>query len=388
MATDLEERLNLLGQAAQYDACAEAGEPVPFAQDLAPQPIPRGDLKRYVTHVIAKGGRRMPVMKVLQTSACEKNCFYCPFRAGRNFRRETVEPEELARIFDQMWRQRLVEGLFLSSGIVGTRRTQDRMLATVELVRRKYGFPGYIHLKLLPNAEPAQIERAVQLADRVSVNLEAPNPERLARLAPKKDFGSGLMETLRQAARYIRAGEGRYVRAGQTTQFVVGAAGESDREILNTSQMLYDEIGLARAYYSAFSPVPDTPLESQPPASPLREHRLYQSDFLLRRYGFRTDELIFDEQGHLPLHTDPKTAWADAHRELFPLELNRAPRELLLRVPGIGPMGVRRLLDARRRGTLRSLSDLECLGIASEKAAPYILLAGQRPPMQLRFSDL
>jgi predicted DNA-binding helix-hairpin-helix protein len=388
MAMDIEERLNLLGQAAQYDACAEAGEPVPFAQDLAPPSIPPGDLRHYVTHVIAKGGRRMPVMKVLQTSACEKNCFYCPFRAGRNFRREAVEPEELARLFDQMWRQRLVEGLFLSSGIIGTRRTQDRMLATVELVRRKYGFPGYIHLKLLPNAEPAQIERAVQLADRVSVNLEAPNPERLARLAPKKDFGTGLLETLRQAARYIRAGEGRYVRAGQTTQFVVGAAGESDREILNTSQMLYDEIGLARAYYSAFSPVPDTPLESQPPASPLREHRLYQSDFLLRRYGFRMDELIFDEQGHLPLHTDPKTAWAEAHRELFPLELNRAPRELLLRVPGIGPRGARRLLDARRRGTLRSLSDLERLGIASEKAAPYVLLAGRRPPIQLRFSDL
>ncbi|MCC7355860.1 MAG: radical SAM protein, partial [Anaerolineae bacterium] len=187
MSLDIGERLALLGQAAQYDACTEAGEPVPFAKDLVPQPTPRGDLKRYVTHVIAQGGRRMPVMKVLQTSACEKNCFYCPFRAGRNFRRETVEPEELARVFDQMVRQRLVEGLFLSSGIIGTRRTQDRMIATVELVRQKYAFTGYVHLKFLPNAEPAQIERAVQLADRVSVNLEAPNPERLARLAPKKD---------------------------------------------------------------------------------------------------------------------------------------------------------------------------------------------------------
>ncbi|MCC7355652.1 MAG: hypothetical protein IT330_18075, partial [Anaerolineae bacterium] len=210
-----------------------------------------------------------------------------------------------------------------------------------------------------------------------------PNPERLARLAPKKDCGPGLVETLRQAARYIRASEGRYARAGQVTQFVVGAAGESDREILSTSQMLYDEIGLARAYYSAFNPVPDTPLESLPPASPLREHRLYQSDFLLRRYGFRMNELVFDGQGHLPLDTDPKTAWAEAHRELFPLELNRAPRDLLLRIPGIGPVGARRLLDARRRATLRSLADLEHLGITSEKAAPYILLAGQQPPIQL-----
>jgi len=376
MAAELRERLALLGQAAQYDVCSATERPVEGSA-----PTPRA--ARYVTYVIARGGRRMPVMKVLQTSACEKNCFYCPFRAGRDLRRETLAPEELARAFDEMWRRGLVEGLFLSSGIVGTRRTQDCMIATVELVRRKYGFPGYIHLKLLPNAEPAHIERAVQLADRVSVNLEAPSPERLALLAPKKDFGAGLVQTLRQAAACIRAGEGRYARAGQTTQFVVGAAGETDRELLSTSQMLYEELGLARAYYSAFSPVPDTPLASQPPTPPLREHRLYQGDFLLRRYGFRAEELIFDAQGHLPLHTDPKTAWAEAHRELFPLELNRAPRELLLRIPGIGPVAARRVLDARRRGTLRSLGDLEKLGIAAEKAAPYILLAGRRPLVQL-----
>jgi predicted DNA-binding helix-hairpin-helix protein len=383
MALELQERLGILGQAAQYDACAEAGQPVPFDAGAAPQAMPSADLRRYVTHVIAQGGRKMPVMKVLQTSACEKNCFYCPFRAGRNFRRETLEPDELARAFDQMWRRGLVEGLFLSSGIIGTRRTQDRMIATVELVRRKYGFPGYIHLKFLPNAEPAQIERSVQLADRVSVNLEAPNPERLARLAPKKEFIPGLVQTLRQAASYIRESSGRYARAGQVTQFVVGAAGESDQEILTTSQMLYDEIGLARAYYSAFNPVPDTPLENEAPTPPLREHRLYQSDFLLRRYGFRADELVFDPRGHLPLETDPKTAWANGHRDLFPVELNFAPREMLLRVPGIGPVSARRLLDARRQGALRSLHDLEKLGIASEKAAPYILLNGFRPPIQL-----
>lgn len=383
MATDLHERLALLGQAADYDACTEAGRAIASAVGAASSCAPRLRLEDCITHVVAQGGRRMPVMKVMQTSACEKNCFYCGFRAGRDFRRETLEPEELARAFDQMWRRGLVEGLFLSSGVAGTRRTQDRMIATVELVRQKYSFPGYIHLKFLPAAEPTQIERAVQLADRVSVNLEAPNAERLALLAPKKDFGAGLLDTLRRAAIFIRASDGRYARAGQVTQFVVGASDESDREILDTSQMLYDEIGLARAYYSPFNPIPDTPLESHAPTPLGREHRLYQSDFLMRYYGFRVGELIFNEQGHLPLTLDPKTAWAEAHRDLFPLEINRIPREMLLRIPGIGPVAARRVIAARRTGTLRSLSDLTKLGISAEKAAPYILLVGRRPPQQL-----
>ncbi len=386
MITDLQDRMRLLSEAAQYDACLEARQPAPFVEPEKRPHLPPGFVpEHHVSHVNA-GGRRMPVLKILQTSACEKNCFYCPFRAGRDFRRASLSPDDLAYAFDQMVRTGLVEGLFLSSGIVGTARTMDRMIATVELLRHKYGFRGYIHLKLLPSAEPAHIERAIALADRVSVNLEAPNPQRLARLAPHKEFTHSLMETLRHAAKMIQDAQraGRPVaRAGTVTQFVVGPAGESDRELLYTTQSLYDARALTRAYYSAFSPVPDTPLAGVAPTSPLREHRLYQGDFLLRHYGFRAEELVYDETGNLRLDRDPKLAWALAHPEHFPVEVNRAGRFQLLRVPGIGPRAADRILVARRQGTLRDLGQLGRLGVDTRRAAPFILMAGRAPAIQL-----
>ncbi len=286
-----------------------------------------------------------------------------------------------------MQRKGLVEGLFLSSGIIGTVRTMDRMLATVELVRQKYGWRGYVHLKLLPNAEEAQIERAALLADRLSVNLEAPNEARLARLAPKKDFEHGLMEPLQRAWAIVRRlrREGHAVAsAGAVTQYVVGPAGESDQELLATSQMLYRQVGLRRAYYSAFHPIDDTPLQEELPTPPLREHRLYQADFMLRQYGFDADELPFDQHGNLPSDRDPKLAWAEKHPELFPVEINRAPQSTLLRVPGIGPLGAAAIVQARRGDQLRSLDDLQRLGVRSRQAAPYILFDGRSPIQQLR----
>lgn len=381
------EKIEWLGQAAQYDLCAANGRPtpVPGAQpDRTPQA--HRDLSESVATVVGQGGRRVPLLRVLQTSACEKNCYYCPFRAGRRFRRATLQPDELAAAFDQMQRKGLVEGLFLSSGIVGAVRTMDQMLATVELVRNKYQWRGYVHLKILPDAEEAQIERAAQLADRLSVNLEAPNEVRLARLAPKKDFTHGLVEPLQRAWTVVRrqryAGQAA-VSAGATTQFVVGPAGESDRELLDTSQMLYRQVGLRRAYYSAFNPISDTPLEGNDPTPPLREHRLYQADFMLRQYGFSAGELPFDANGNLSLDRDPKQAWAEAHPELFPVEINRAPQQVLLRVPGIGPLSAAAIVKARRQGSLRSLADLQKLGIRPNSAAPYILLDGKRPVFQL-----
>lgn len=394
---DLHEAVGLLGQAAQYDVCAANGSPSPLefpqprsrpsetADSNARVPVQPPDLRDSIATVIGRGGRPVPLLRILQTSACEKNCFYCPFRAGRRFRRATLSPDQLALAFDQMQRRGLVEGLFLSSGIVGTVRSMDRMLATVELVRRRYGYQGYVHLKLLPDAEPAQIERAAQLADRVSVNLEAPNDQRLAALAPKKEFQSGLIGPLRRAwaiVRRQRQAGSHVVSAGASTQFVVGPAGESDRELLTASQMLYREAGLRRAYYSAFHPVVDTPLEDHPPTSPLREHRLYQADFMLRQYGFAAEDLPFDQQGNLPLDVDPKAAWARVHPERFPLEVNRATQSELLRVPGIGPSGAAAIVRARRQETLRSLADLKTLGVRAQNAAPYILLDGQRPEFQ------
>ncbi len=386
MVTDLHDRVRSLSEAAQYDACLETSEPALFSEPGSRLCMPAGFMPEQSVSYVNAGGRRMPILKILQTSACEKDCFYCAFRAGRDFRRESLSPDNLAYAFDQMVRAGLVEGLFLSSGIAGTAHTMDRMIATVELVRQKYAFRGYIHLKLLPNAELAHIERAIALADRVSVNLEAPNPQRLARLAPHKEFTHALMETLCHAATMIHEAQqaGRAVaRAGTVTQFVVGPAGESDQELLSTTQSLYRARALTRAYFSAFSPIPDTPLESAPPTSPLREHRLYQGDFLLRFYGFRADELTYDAAGNLLLDRDPKLAWALTHPERFPIEVNRAGRFQLLRVPGIGPRAADRILAARRQGMLRDLSQLGRLGVNTQRAAPFLLIAGRAPAVQL-----
>jgi predicted DNA-binding helix-hairpin-helix protein len=287
-----------------------------------------------------------------------------------------------------MRRADLVEGVFLSSGMCGSvDRTMDKMIDCVELIRARYSFSGYIHLKLLPGASEAHIERALQLAHRVSVNLEAPSAERLALIAPRKDFFEELARPMRVAKRLIDASGGRLAPAGQTTQFVVGAAGEPDREILSATAKLYRELELRRAYYSAFQPVAGTPLEDREPTPAWREHRLYQADWLLRIYGFDFDDLVFDLDGNLPRLDDPKMLYAQAHPELFPVEVNHAPRQALLRVPGLGPRSVERILRWRRDGTMRGLEDLNKAGAVANRAAPYVLLDGKRPPLQLSLWD-
>jgi len=369
-------KLQLLGQATQYEP---AEETTVAGTVLAPKAA--RDLSGCIFEAATPHGR-VPLLKTLLTSACERDCFYCPFRAGRDFRRATLKPDELAQTFDAMHRAGLVKGLFLSSGIAGGGlRTQDRLLAVAELLRGKYGFRGYLHLKIMPGAERAQVERAMQLADRVSVNLEAPNGERLARLAPHKVFMEELMRPLRWVEEIRRSQDGR--GPSQVTQFVVGGADETDHELLTTTAALYRELRLARAYFSAFRPVPDTPLAGRAPTPLLREHRLYQASFLLRDYNFRLSDLTFDAGGNLPLAVDPKAAWAQAHLAERPLEINRAGRSELLRVPGIGPKGAEAILKARRQGTLRDLADLRKIGIVPERAAPFILLAGRRPAYQL-----
>jgi len=334
-----------------------------------------------IHHAVMPGGKRIALLKTLMTSACERDCYYCPFRAGRDFRRATFSADEMARVFDEMARRGQVEGLFLSSGIAGGGiRTQDRLIAAAEILRRKYNFRGYIHLKVMPGAEEEQIRRAMQLADRVSVNLEAPNTQRLAQLAPHKVFLEELVRPLKLIESIRREQGGG---PGSTTQFVVGGADETDRELLVTSAQLLREARLARVYFSRFNPVPGTPLENRPPASPMREHRLYQSDFLLRQYGFRFDDLVFDERGNLPLDTDPKVMWARQHLAHTPVELNRAGKSELLRVPGIGPRTVDVILRERRKGRLRDLTDLRKVGVIASRAAPFVLLDGRRPAYQL-----
>jgi predicted DNA-binding helix-hairpin-helix protein len=374
---DALEKLKLLGPATCFEPAEEVvGSRRPSARRSD------DDLSNCIHNAVMPGGKRIALLKTLLTSACERDCTYCAFRKGRDFRRATFTPDELAHLFMQLYRKDIAEGVFLSSGVAGGgARTEDRLIATAEVLRHRYGFRGYIHLKIMPGAEREQILAAMRLADRVSVNLEAPNSERLAHLAPHKIFTEELLQRLRWIEEIRRETPGRW--PSSTTQFVVGAVDESDVELLTTTEFLHRQLGLARAYFSRFEPVPDTPLEDHPPASPLREHRLYQSSFLLRDYGFAAKELPFDAGGNLPLESDPKLAWARQHLVHTPVEVNTADRRDLLRVPGIGPKGVERLLRERRRGRLCELTDLRKLGVITKRAAPFILLDGRRPPHQL-----
>ncbi len=335
------------------------------------------------------GGKQIKLLKTLLTSACERDCYYCPFRAGRDFRRATFKPDEFADLFSKMNRSGFAEGIFLSSGIAaGGVRTQDKLLDTADILRKKHNFKGYIHLKIMPGAEKDQVYRAMQLADRVSVNLEAPNTERLARLAPHKTFIEELLrplrwvEEIRRTVPAYKFWKGKY--PSTVTQFVAGGADESDLELLGTTQWLMKNLRLKRAYFSAFHPILDTPLENKPAVDPIREHRLYQASFLLRDYGFELEDLPFTSDENLPLHSDPKLAWAQMNLVHAPVEVNRADRRELMRVPGIGQRGAEAILSARRTRKLRDLSILKKLGILTDRAAPYVLLDGRKAALQTR----
>ena len=341
-----------------------------------------------VYNAVMPGGQRVALLKTLLTSACERDCYYCPFRARRNYRRATFKPEEMASVFVQMHQAGAVTGLFLSSGIAGGGvRTQDRLIDTVDLLRRKHEFKGYVHLKLMPGVERDQVLRTMQLADRVSINLEAPNTARLQKLAPHKMFLEELLQPLKWVDEIRRTSLPHGAQNGRwpslVTQLVVGAVGEDDLEILTTTEYLTRQLRLQRVYFSAFSPVPDTPLENQAAENPWREHRLYQASFLMRDYGFDLEDMPFNREGRLPLELDPKLGWAKENLRERPVELNRADRHHLLRVPGIGPKGADAILRARHLGSLRELRDLERLGISAGRAAPYVLLDGRQPQHQL-----
>ncbi len=368
------EKIEALTQDARFEVCTPGDSTIQG----------KDDPRRWISHAVLPTGQTVPLFKVLLSNACERDCAYCANRCGRDFRRTSFRPDELAATFYQMWRAKLVKGLFLSSAVHGSSQlTMDREIATVEILRTKYKYAGYIHLKVMPGTDRATVERAVQLADRVSANLEAPSPERLARLAAKKDFYEELLTPLRWVKEIRQDRDKEVLSSGCTTQLIVGASGESDLEILTTAAELYRELGLTRVYYSAFRPIPDTPLQDHPATSAIRQHRLYQSDFLLRHYGFTTKDFVFGEHGDLPTETDPKILAALHQPACFPVEINMASREELLRVPGIGPRSARRILEWRRGGCFRSLADLKKTGVSVRRAAPFILLDGQHPPYQL-----
>jgi predicted DNA-binding helix-hairpin-helix protein len=342
-----------------------------------------------ITEAVMPNGRHIKLLKTMITSICERNCYYCPFRAGRDMHRATFTPDGLAETFMKIYQAKAVEGMFLSSGVVGGGvQTQDKLINTAEILRNKFGYRGYLHLKIMPGVEKDQLLRAMQLASRISINLEAPNDRRLHLLAPKKIFSKELIQPLKWAEE-IRREESPHNTwnrrwPSSATQFVVGAVGESDLELITTSSVLFNQFGLKRIYFSRFNPIHNTPLENLPPENPWRQHRLYQSSYLLRDYHFNLEEMPFDTNGNLPLDQDPKLAWAHANLKQMPVEVNQANRELLLRIPGIGPKGADTILIARRQRKFTELKQLKKIGIITRRAAEFILLDGKRPAHQLR----
>jgi predicted DNA-binding helix-hairpin-helix protein len=391
------ERLKLLSDQMSLEPAEETriGSERPACFKPSSEALPTSKADHLFVHPAQMpNGKPIMLLKTLLTSACERDCFYCPFRAGRNFRRATFKPEEFANLFMQINRSGAAEGIFLSSGIAGGGiRTQDKLLDTADILRNKFSFRGYIHLKIMPGAERAQVLRSMQLADRVSINLEAPNTQRLAKLAPHKIFLEELLRPLRwveeirrsmpppiQPWRFDGAQRGHW--PSTVTQFVAGGSDESDLELLTTTEWLHKNVRLKRAYFSAFHPISDTPLENKPAVDPLREHRLYQASFLLRDYGFGLEDMPFMVDGNLPIPTDPKLAWAQLNLANKPLEINKAERQQLLRVPGIGPKGADAIIAARRQMRLSDLGTLKKLGILNERAAPFVLLDGKQASYQ------
>jgi predicted DNA-binding helix-hairpin-helix protein len=360
-------KLQTLVAGAGYDVCGYTAGP-------ARSPT------RFIHRAALPAGGSSPLFKVLLTNVCVNDCAYCVNQVGRDGPRHSFQPEELARLFMDLHRKRLVRGLFLSSGIgVNATRTMQSMIDTVDILRHRHEFGGYVHLKILPGASFDCVAEACKLASRVSVNMEAPTPQHLARLSSGKDLGQGIVERMRWVKQLTDAGAG-LVPSGQTTQFVVGAAGETDRDILNAAQALYSEMQLRRVYFSGFRPVRGSRLECVRPALPMREHRLYQTDWLIRVYGFSPEEigLALGQNGNLRLGADPKLSIARGQPWLFPVDVNRASYEELLRVPGIGPVSAGRMVESRREHSISSLQRLQKMGVATRRAAPYVWFPGIR----------
>ena len=378
------------------DGLAKLQEMTPYmdmevvqGQEPAPADAPCQQRKTFPIYMAAlPNGKRTPILKSMFSSACTRNCNYCAFRADRDFRRETFQPDEMAESFSRIHRSGAVQGIFLSSGVMGNGvSTQDRLLDTAEILRNRMGYQDYLHLKIMPGAEKEQVRRAMQLADRVSVNLEAPTTAHLQKLAPQKMLLEELLRPLRWVEEIRRTESAHQGWKGRwpssTTQFVVGAVDEADVDLLRASQYLTHTLHLTRVYFSPFNPVRDTPLEGHKPLNLWRQSRLYQASFLIRDYGFRLEEFPFAVDGNLPLNVDPKQAWAQLNLADRPVDLERADLQDLIRVPGIGPTGARAIVKARRVGRLRGLRDLRRLGVHAERAIPFILIQGRRPARQL-----
>ncbi len=358
------------------------------AEDACSTPLPPGGLEAItVKNAVLPNGKTISLLKTLLSSYCDNNCRYCPFRSQRDVPRAAFTPDDFAYLFNSLYHSGFVEGIFLSSSISnGAIKTQDLLLDTAAILRRKYNFQGYLHLKIMPGAERAQVEEAMKLADRLSVNLEAPTAKSLAILAPQKELKRDLLNPLAWIHRIRAESPPSAAWAGKwpssTTQFVVGAAGETDLDILAATEYLHNTSGISRAYFSSFNPIEGTPLDNIPPSPRLREFRLYQASFLLRDYGFIKEDLIFHPTGNLELSKDPKTSWADQNLRHKPIEINTAPRHKLLQIPGLGPVRVARILAMRKISRFRSFTEMKKLRLVADKSSPYLLIDGRSPASQ------
>lgn len=335
-------------------------------------------------------GRRTSLLRVLMTNACSFNCHYCPMRRDRELPRTLLKPEELVRIFLGALRRGWCEGLFITTGIPGRpAHVTDELIKALALLREYHGFAGYIHVKLPPGADDAQIERLTSLASRVSMNFEAACGASLASIAPDKNWVTtrgdfervrGLVVREREARSYGRPPDPLHPGgvSGMTMQFVVGATPDTDRTFINTVAGLRKDGGVHHPQFSAFRPITRTPMEEMPAAPAMREHRLYQASHLLTGYGFEAEEVVYEPSGNLPLTLDPKAAWALAHPERFPAEIRTAPYRELVRVPGIGPGTARRIVAERGTTVIRSLADLRKIGVITTRAAGFLTIAGRR----------
>ena len=404
---DLQTKLAVLADAAKYDAsCASSG--TTKRSSIGGKGIGSTEGSG-ICHSYAPDGRCISLLKILFTNFCTYDCLYCVNRVSSNVPRARFTVDEVVQLTLDFYRRNCIEGLFLSSGIIQTPDyTMERVVEVARVLREEHDFRGYIHLKTIPEASPELLAQAGRYADRLSINVELPTVQGLADLAPEKD-GAAIRRSMARLRTHIddakearkprpatsqimmpprRARPPRFAPAGQSTQMIVGADAASDGAILATSATLYGSYRLKRVYYSAFSPIPDASRGLPLKAPPLvREHRLYQADWLMRFYGFGHEEIVSGPAGMLSLEVDPKLAWALDHREQFPVDLNRAPKEMLLRVPGLGVKAVGRMLQARRVRRLRA-ADLERLHVPLAKVLPFVELADHRPGKSLTASDL
>jgi putative DNA modification/repair radical SAM protein len=388
---ELLRKLEILADAAKYDAsCASSG--TERRHSLGTKNGIGSTEGMGICHAYAPDGRCISLLKILLTNACIYECVYCINRRSSNVQRARFSVEEVVKLTLGFYRRNCIEGLFLSSGIIRSPDyTMEQVVGVARCLRETHGFRGYIHLKTIPDADPLLMAEAGKYADRLSINVELPSQASLTQLAPEKEF-AGIRRSMGRMRLRIDAAKDlshtgrkapRFAPAGQSTQMIVGADDSSDRAIMQVSSTLYGSYGLRRVYYSAFSPIPDSSSALPPrPAPLLREHRLYQADWLLRFYGFTVAELATDSAGNMSLEIDPKLAWALQNRALFPVDVNRAPKEMLLRVPGLGVKAASRVLSARRHRRLR-LEDMARLRLSVAKIAPFIVTADHRPGKEL-----